>query len=171
MIIAYRRDGGDANNKAWRLINATPENGVEGLRSSRRFSILDHEDLLNRRTSAKLCRAGLCSDEQRQYVRDDACGGTVLTFAGGELLFRGASGAINNDDGRWRLLDNFSAQKNETISIDGFDSFTKRGWDYLELKTIGDTITSGDYKFPVRKPTLMIVHVVYEYSDLRDLGI
>lgn len=163
----------DANNKAWRLINATPENGVEGVEiesSVFNFSITKTFST-GELPPSYVAQVYALTNNVNTFAMTLAAGGTVLTFAGGELLFRGASGAINNDDGRWRFTYNFSAQKNETISIDGFDSFTKRGWDYLELKTIGDTITSGDYKFPVRKPTLMIVHVVYEYSDLRDLGI
>lgn len=164
----------NVGDKAFKLINATPENGVEGVeieQSVFSFSI------------TKTYATGELPSSYVQTVYDlTDCvnsipvtisgGGITLTFQAGELLFKGGSGSIADSDGRWRYSYNFAASRNEVINdIDGFDPFTKGGWEYVEIKTAADVVTSGDLKIPVRKPIAVIIHGVYPKDDLNALGI
>jgi hypothetical protein len=94
--------------------------------------------------------------------------GVVMTFAAGDLRFRGASGG-QSEDGVWRITFNFSGSKGATVALPDFAPFYKRGWDYLEVKTEG--AESGTPAVFVQAPVAAIVHQVYEIGELNLLAL
>jgi len=156
-----------------RLINATPEAGVEGVEidsSVFNFSITRSFSIgeLPSSYAATLYRLTNCRNSSMVTL---AARGLSLTFEAGDLLFKGGSGSISDSDGRWRFTYNFAASPAEVISLDGFASFYVEGWDYLEIRSVGKPIGSGDTIIQIREPYAAIVHVVYDSADLNQLGV
>jgi len=156
-----------------RLINATPENGVEGVEieaSIFAFSITKafSEGELSSSYANQLFRM---TNKVNSVPVAINVGGLAMTFAAGELLFKGGSGSIDNTDGRWRFTYDFAASPNTTVQLEGFADFEVKGWEYLEIRSVGKTVGTGDSTIPIREPYAAIVHAVYFLDDLNDLGV
>jgi hypothetical protein len=156
-----------------RLINATPETGVEGVEieaSVFAFSITKSFSAaeLPNSYAQRLYRL---TNKVNSIPVTLSAGGLSMTFAAGELLFKGGSGAIDNNDGRWRFTYSFSASPNTTVQLEGFADFQVKGWEYLEIRSVGKTTGTGDSIIPIREPYAAIVHAVYFLDDLNDLGV
>ena len=88
-------------------------------------------------------------------------------FAGGEVLFLGASGSKRGDE-LWEINYRFVASENITgIAIGGITGVAKKGWDYLWVHYVDDT--SEDLL--IKKPEQVNVEKVYEDHDYANLGI
>lgn len=153
------------------LINANAD-GVEGVEiesSVFRFSVSKSFSPVELAPNyvATLYAATNCYNSTQVNVNVD---GISLTFAIGELLFLGASGA-RGDDGLWKFTYSFAAMKSQpSLTIEGLTPLANvRGWSYVEVKTVSDTV--GTPAVPIRTPILAIEHQVYEPYDLNTLGI
>jgi len=174
--IAYVPSGQPAlSGELIRLINATPEAGVEGVEiesSVFNFSITKSFSIGELPSSYAATLYNLTNCKNSIAITLTA-GGLSIPFAAGELLFKGGSGAIDNNDGRWRFTYSFAAIKTETVTDlgTGFPAIVVQGWDYLEIRSKGVTVGTGDSIIPIREPYAAIAHEVYRAADLNALGI
>lgn len=94
------------------------------------------------------------------------------TFAAGEVLFMGCSGAQEWDDqrgmGPWSLSFKFVASPNVTgQTIGDITGIAKRGHEYLWVR-YEDAVSSNEL---VKKPKAVYVNKVYREGDFANLGI
>lgn len=157
------------------LINADIHDGVRGVeieKSVFNFTITKTFGPNELATAylQTLYRATACTNSLE--VRMNA-GGLQATFKDGELLFRGATGSQSNDTGRYVISYNFAFSEDAIgVIVPGLAPFRKRGWEYLEVRTVGETKTTIDgTKYPARKPAVAFVHQVYKTFDLNLLGV
>ena len=95
--------------------------------------------------------------------------GSFKGFAGGEVLFEGASGAKRGED-QWEITFKFAASPNRTnISIGEITVPAKKGWEYLWVQYADDEDTAA--KALVKKPVAAYVEKVYEEASFAGLGI
>jgi hypothetical protein len=85
-----------------------------------------------------------------------------MTFAPGEVLFLGASGAEGTDTETEVTYQFACAQNQEGLAIGQIAGITKRGWDYIWI-TWEDNPKNG---VPVKSPKFVYVERVYEEVDL-----
>lgn len=98
--------------------------------------------------------------------------GAFRTFAAGEVLFMGCSGAQEWDDqrgnGPWTLSYKFVASPNVTGQrIGDITGITKKGHQYLWVR-YEDSVSSNEL---VKKPKAVYVNTVYREGDFGNLGI
>ncbi len=114
--------------------------------------------------------SGLINDTQVSF--EDSYTGLTLTFAAGELLFRGASGGSMRGDGGIPYVYHFEASPNETdvkIGTDRITGIEKEGWHYLWVYYGQEKITVGDKTYVVLRPFHAYVEQVLKYGDFSGL--
>ena len=151
------QDGGQGG-----AINVTPDGDVEGLDirvpqlSFQRTHIFAADDWGGDAYVKTLA-------DMTGTTNDD----TFFSFAAGELLFLGASGA-ERADGTWEVTFGFAAEKNRTnIAVGALTVTSKKGHQYLEVRYKPKKVGN----FLVQVPQHYYVHTVYEESDFADLAI
>jgi hypothetical protein len=105
--------------------------------------------------------------------------GITLTFAPGELLFKGARGGIRRSAKDWEITFLFAgspnaSEENPIVIGSGDDAITvdtKEGWDYLWVMYEPTTTTVGDLAIMSTRPVLVVIDRVYLRQDLNDLDI
>lgn len=94
--------------------------------------------------------------------------GKVFTFSAGEALFAGVRASYDPKSGNVQVYCNFLGSANESsISIDSITGISKNGHDFLDVRHITKKDeTTGKM---TRSVSEVIVHRVYEYTDLNGL--
>jgi len=88
-------------------------------------------------------------------------------FAGGEVLFQGASGSQRGEDD-WEITFRFAASPNATgLTIGDIGGVNKKGWEYLWVR-YADV---EDANVLVKRPFAVYIEQVYEDGDFDGLGI
>ncbi len=92
---------------------------------------------------------------------------TFRGFEPGEVLFMGASGARRQEDD-WEISYRFAASPNIwDLVIGSIAGIQKRGWDYMWVSYMEDSVGGG----LVKRPKAVYVERVYNYRDFSRLGI
>ena len=95
--------------------------------------------------------------------------GVVLSFAAGECLFLGASGAKRGSDD-WEMSFRFAGSPNAPgLTIGDITDVNKKGWEYLWVRY--QDADDDTAKALVKKPVAAYVEKVYEEGDFSRLGI
>lgn len=96
--------------------------------------------------------------------------GINLTFAAGEALFLGASGAKRKSENDWELGFRFAASPNATnLTIGSITGINKKGWEYLWVRYADAEDAAA--KAIVKKPVAVYIEKVYEEANFAGLGI
>jgi len=94
--------------------------------------------------------------------------GVTLSFAAGEVLFRGASGS-KRPSGNWEIVGQFAASPNETgLSVGSITGIEKKGWEYLWV--LYDEVEDQTVKSLIQKPVAAYVEQVYKTADFAVLS-
>ena len=89
------------------------------------------------------------------------------TFAIGEVLFRGATGAPHGKS-LWRVTYRFAARDNETgITIGDIVNVARLGWEYLW--TLYEEIEDAAIHRLVKQPKAVYLHQLFKSGDFSDL--
>lgn len=91
-----------------------------------------------------------------------------VSYAAGELLFLGCSGALRRSD-QYALTYRFEANKNVTgQTVGGITGISKKGWEFLDV--LYDDVADGSANnFVVKRPRAVYVHQVYETANFSTL--
>lgn len=90
-------------------------------------------------------------------------------FAGGEVLFLNAQGAVRGEDD-WEISYRFAAQPNRSgIVVGTITGITKRGWEYMWVQYLEEKDAAA--KAAVRRPKSVYIEQVYYEADFALIGI
>lgn len=91
-------------------------------------------------------------------------------FAPGEVLFLYCEGG-KKDEETGELTFHFASQPNATnLTVGTITGITKKGWEYMEIKSKMETIT-GPPQRKVSRPYAVYIHRVFREGNLLQLGI
>lgn len=93
-------------------------------------------------------------------------------YAGGEVLFMGASGQIRGSGptAKWEVNFKFAASPNRSnFTVGDINVDTKKGWEYLWIQYAADVDPAK--KVLIKKPVAVYIEKVYEEGNFGALGI